>query len=542
MEELENEIIRDLTAWEHFIVWVESMHWGFYSIFFFFLFLIIVAIRDVRNKRQTIKHNFPVVGHLRYLLEKIGPELRQYIVANNREELPFNRSQRSWIYASSKRENNYEGFGTDKDLYNPGHIFINPSLFPFRVEEGHINFEDPFFLPCAKVIGLRHHRHRPFRPYSMVNISAMSFGSLSAQAVTALNKGAKLVGCYHNTGEGGLSPYHTHGADVMFHIGTGYFGCRTEDGDFSLEKLVALTRENPFVRAIEIKLSQGAKPGKGGVLPAAKITPEIAKIRGVPLGKDVISPAYHRTFKSIDEMISFIETIAEATGLPVGIKAAVGKMQMWEELADRMLIRNEGPDFITVDGGEGGTGAAPHSFADHVSLPFVYAFRNVYRLFASKGIAKDIFFIASGKLGFPADALKAVAMGADAIHVAREAMMSIGCIQAQSCHTNTCPAGVATQNKWLASGLDPNNKAVRFFHYIRTFRKEMLEITHACGYEHPCQITMDDVDVSMGDNNQTHTLREAYGYDKVVVPFESMQAFKQCEYLGAGPQSIGVTV
>lgn len=536
MEEIGNEIIRDLTTLDHFVNWIEGIHWGFYSIFFLFTFLVIVFIRDVRNKRQTIKHNFPVVGHIRYLLEKIGPELRQYIVANNREELPFNRSQRSWIYASSKRENNYEGFGTDKDLFNPGHIFINPSLFPYRIEEGHVNFDDPYFLPCAKVMGLRHNRKRPFRPYSMINISAMSFGSLSAQAVTALNKGAQMVGCYHNTGEGGLSLYHSHGADVMFHFGTNYFGCRTEEGNFSMEKLIQIVEEKPFVRAIEVKLSQGAKPGKGGVLPAAKITPEIAEIRGVKMGEDVISPPFHKTFKTIDELIDFIEKIAEATGLPVGIKSAVGKMQMWKELADKMAARNQGPDFITIDGGEGGTGAAPHSFADHVSLPFVYGFKNIYQLFAEKGIAEDIFFIASGKLGFPADALKAVAMGADSIHVAREAMMSIGCIQAQVCHTNTCPAGVATQKKWLASGLDPAHKSVRFYNYIRTFRKEMLEITHACGYEHPCQVGMEDVDVSMGDNNQTHTLKEAFGYDKVKVAFDGMESLKACQYLGAQPK------
>ena len=517
---------------EDFINKFEHVHWTFYIVVFAVIAIIVMFIQDVTNKRQTIKHNFPVVGRLRYFLESIGPELRQYIVANNRDELPFNRGERSWIYASSKRENNYQGFGTDKDLYNPGHVFINPNMFPFRVEPGHVNYDDPYFLPCAKVMGEFHNRKRPFRPYSILNISAMSFGSLSANAVSALNMGAKKIGCWHNTGEGSLSPYHQHGADVIFHFGTGYFGCRDEKGEFSMEKLVEVVEKNPFVRAIEVKLSQGAKPGKGGVLPAKKITPEIAKIRHIPLGQDVLSPSYHSAFSTLEEMIEFIENIAEKTGLPVGIKSAVGKMDMWAELADLMVKTGKGPDFITVDGGEGGTGAAPPSFADHVALPFVYGFANVYKVFKERDLCDKIVFVGAGRLGFPAMSLKAMAMGVDVINVAREAMMSIGCIQAQECHTNFCPAGVATQNKWLMSGLDPKNKSERFYNYVKTFRKEVLEVTHACGYEHPCQMTMEDVDVSMGDNNQTQTLKHAYQYDKVPIPFKSMEHFKNCPHLG----------
>ncbi len=521
-----------MEALENFIEKFEQMHWSFWFTVLFMVFLVFVFIMDIRNKRQTIKNNFPVVGHLRYLLESIGPELRQYIVANNREELPFNRSQRTWIYASSKKQNNYQGFGTDKDLYDPGHIFINPALFPFPIDKDHINSRDPYFLPSAKVMGEPNGRKRPFRPYSMVNISAMSFGALSRQATEALNKGALKCGCYHSSGEGGLSPYHSNGADVMFHFGTGYFGCRTLDGKFSLDMLAELVEKNPFVRAIEIKLSQGAKPGKGGVLPAAKISPEIAKIRNVPLGQDVLSPAYHSAFGNVPELLEFIEKVAERTGLPVGIKSAVGKMQMWEELAKRMEQDKCGPDFITVDGGEGGTGAAPPAFADHVALPFVYGFSNVYRLFARYGLTDRVVFVGSGKLGLPANALKAVALGCDVIQVAREAMLSIGCIQAQICHTNRCPAGIATQNKWLSSGLDPANKSERFSHYVKTLRKEMLEITHACGYEHPCQLTMEDVDVSMGDNNQTQTLRDAFQYEKTPVPYTNMEDLMNCSFLG----------
>lgn len=506
-----------------------SIPWWVYPV----LFLVVLAVKDVFfNKRHTIKHNFPVVGHLRYLLEKIGPELRQYIVANNREELPFRRSERSWIYASSKRENNYSGFGTDQDIFSTGYIFINPTMFNYVPPKDHPNTKDVAFVPCAKIIGAYNKRRRPYRPQSIVNISAMSYGSLSAKAVDSMNKGALKAGCYHNTGEGGLAPYHRNGADVVFHFGTGYFGIRDENGNFSMQKLIDLVDENPFVRMIEVKLSQGAKPGKGGVLPAAKITKEISDIRHIPMGKDALSPTFHTEFSNIPEMVEFMEKIAENTGLPVGFKSAVGKMEMWEELADYMVRTGKGPDFITVDGGEGGTGAAPPAFADHVSLPFIYAFSNVYKVFASRGITDRITFIASGKLGFPAKALMAFAMGADLINVAREAMMSIGCIQAQVCHTNRCPAGIATQSKWLQSGVDVTLKSERFYNYVKNLRKEILEITHACGYEHPSQMTMNDVDVSMGDNNLTQTLKHTYGYEKVPVPFDGMKSLQDCQYLG----------
>lgn len=509
-----------------------NLYW-WEPVLFFLLFLVLVAIHDVFiQKKHTIKHNFPVVGHLRYMLEKIGPELRQYIVANNREELPFNRSQRSWVYASSKRQNNLGGFGTDQDIYKAGHVFINPTLFPYSPQNEHPNKKDPSFVPCAKVIGLHNKRKRPYRPYSIANISGMSYGSLSATAVESLNKGALKVGCYQNTGEGALSQYHKFGADVIFHFGTGYFGVRDQNGNFSMPKLVDLVQENPFVRAIDVKLSQGAKPGKGGILPGKKITPEIAKIRGLEAGKDAISPVTHSAFKNVPQMLDFFEEIADKTGLPVGFKAAVGKLDEWYILADEMEKRGIGPDFITIDGGEGGTGAAPPAFADSVSLPFIFAFSSVYKIFAERGLTDRIVFMASGKLGFPASALMAMAMGADVINVAREAMMSIGCIQAQVCHTNTCPAGVATQNKWLQSGIDPTLKSERLYNYIKTLRKEMLEITHACGYEHPSQMKMTDVDISMGDNNLTKNLLEVYGYNKIPVQFNGMQSLYDCEYLG----------
>ena len=360
----------------------------------------------------------------------------------------------------------------------------------------------------------------------------MSFGSLSARAVSALNLGAKKANCYHNTGEGGLSPYHANGADVVFHFGTGYFGVRDEQGKFNMDKMISLVNSNPFIRAIEVKLSQGAKPGKGGVLPAKKISAEIAAIRHVPMVKDVLSPANHSAFSNIPELVDFVENIAEKTGLPVGIKSAVGKLDLWRELVQIMKETNRGPDFITIDGGEGGTGAAPPSFSDHVALPLTYALAKVYKLFLTEGLTDRVVFCASGKLGRPAQALKAFAMGADVINVAREAMIAIGCIQAQRCHTNMCPSGVATQNKWLESGINVPIKSERFYNYVKTLRKEVLEITHSVGYQHPCQMTMRDIDVSMGDNNHTRMLQEAYGYQKAIVPFESMSAMLSCPYLG----------
>ena len=494
--------------------------------------LVIVAFRDILQRKHTIQHNFPLIGHIRYLFESIGPEIRQYFVANNREELPFNRIERGWIYASAKKENNYEGFGTDRDIYAHQHIFINNAMIPYQIGKDHPNTIDPYFLPSAKIMGTYNKRKRPYRPASVINVSAMSFGSLSAAAVESLNKGVEMADAYHNTGEGGLSPYHSNGGDVVFHFGTGYFGVRAEDGSFSMEKLIKLVEDNSFIRAIEVKLSQGAKPGKGGVLPGKKITREIAKIRGVEIGKDVLSPPNHTAFNTVPELLEFVEAIADATGLPVGVKAAIGKLEQWEELADIMIKTGKGPDFISVDGGEGGTGAAPPSFADHVSLPWVYGFSDLYKLFQDKGLTERIVFVGSGKLGFPGKAAMAFSMGVDVINVAREAMMSIGCIQAKICHTNKCPSGVATQSKWLQKGIDPTLKSARLAQYFKTFRKEFVEITHAAGYEHPCQFNMKDIDVNVDDHNLSKELDKTYNYEKTPVPFNGMQALKTCPHLG----------
>lgn len=496
------------------------------------LFLIILGIYDAFvQKKHIILRNFPIVGHFRYMLESIGPELRQYIVANNREELPFNRIERGWIYASAKNENNYEGFGTDRDITQSHYIFINNAMIPYKLPENHPNVKDPYFLACAKVMGAGR-RKRPYRPSSVINVSAMSYGSLSAKAIESLNRGCSKAHAYHNTGEGGLSPYHKTGSDVVFHFGTGYFGVRAEDGNFSMEKMKKLVADHPQVRAIEVKLSQGAKPGKGGVLPGSKITDEIAEIRGVPVGEDVLSPPNHKAFGNVPELIDFVENIAQETGLPVGIKAAIGKLDAWKELADIMKTTGKGPDFIAIDGGEGGTGAAPPSFADHVALPWVNGFSDIYKIFKERHLTERVVFIGSGKLGFPAKAAMAFAMGVDCINVAREAMMAVGCIQAKVCHNNACPTGIATQNKWLQRGINIPDKAERTHYYFKNFKKELLEITRACGYEHPCQLTMEDVDINLGDKNLTQTLADVYSYHKVKVPFESTKILMKCPDLG----------
>lgn len=488
-----------------------------------FAFLILVAIWDVFvQKRHAIKHNFPIVGHLRYLLELVGPELRQYWVANDKEEMPFNRQERRWIYATAKGENNYFGFGTTELQYAIGYPIIKNAVFPYPEGEHH---DLQCAVPCLKVMGAWRKRRRLYRPPSIVNISAMSYGSLGKNAHSAFNLGAKEAGCWHNTGEGGVSPYHKLGADLVWQIGTGYFGTRDDAGRFSLDRLAEEVERTPQIRAIEIKLSQGAKPGKGGILPAAKVTPEIARIRKVEPWKTVVSPASHAEFSTVDELIDFCERIADRTGLPVGIKGAIGETGTWEELAKRMRARREGPDFITVDGSEGGTGAAPLTYADHVSLPFKIGFARVYQIFQREDMVQHVVWIGSGKLGFPDRAVVAFAMGCDTINVAREAMLSIGCIQAQRCHTGHCPAGVATLHPWFERGLDVPDKAARFARFLRGFRKELLQLAHSAGHEHPGQFTADDVEMSTGVNEFSNLAR-VLGYIKEPVPFEGMASLE----------------
>jgi glutamate synthase domain-containing protein 2 len=470
-----------------------------------------VGLRDLLQRNHALLRNFPVLGHARYLLEAVGPELRQYIVAANDEERPFTRDQRRWVYASSKKENNYFGFGTDNDVeHTAGYPVIKHRTFGRTVPSSTPMAGHEVELPCAKVIGAARNRPGAFRPKSVVNISAMSFGSLSGNAIEALNRGAALADCMHNTGEGGISPYHRQGGDLIFQIGTAYFGCRDDEGRFDLEKLKKLVAAAP-VRAVEIKLSQGAKPSLGGLLPAPKVSAEIAATRGIPQGRDCVSPSRHAEFSDTDSLLDWVELLAAETGLPVGIKAAVGDLEFWYELTDLMQKTDRGVDFVTIDGGEGGTGAAPLIFTDSVSLPFQLGFARVYRIFAEKNLHESVVFIGGGKLGLPDNAVVAFALGCDMINVAREAMLAIGCIQAQKCHTDTCPTGVATQNAWLARGLVPEVKAERVANYIKTLRRDLVKVSEACGVEHPGLIGTECVDILDGRSSSL-PLHEVYGY------------------------------
>jgi glutamate synthase (ferredoxin) len=473
--------------------------------------LVLVAIHDIAQKRHAIIRNFPIVGHFRYWLEAIGPELRQYIVTGNDEERPFSRDQRRWVYASAKKENNYFGFGTDNDIEKPGYIIVRHSAFPIHAPHaGEAGYDPSYPLPCIRTLGAARGRKLAFRPTSIVNTSAMSYGSLSSAAVEAINRGVALCGALQNTGEGGISDFHRKGGEIIWQIGTGYFGCRDERGNFDMKTFLDSV-QSAKVRAIELKLSQGAKPGLGGVLPAAKITPEISRIRGVPMGRDCISPASHSAFSDVSSMCDFIEKLADATGLPVGIKSAVGDLGFWRDLAGQIGKTKRGPDFITIDGGEGGTGAAPLVFADHVALPFKLGFTEVYKVFAEAGVQHEVVFVGSGKLGFPETALLALALGCDLVNVAREAMLSIGCIQAQRCHTGHCPTGVATQNRWLMRGLDPTLKSARLANYLTTLRKELGSLASACGKPHPALVPLDALDLVISPGH-TESARTTFGY------------------------------
>ncbi len=471
-----------------------------------------VTAHDLTQKKHAILRNFPVIGHLRFLLERFGPELRQYIVTGNDEERPFSRDQRRWVYASSKLENNYFGFGTDNDMERgDGYPVIKHRTFTGPGAPTAIHAGEEVRLPSAKVLGGPRGRKHAFRPNSVVSVSGMSFGALSGHAIEALNRGAAAAGCLHNTGEGAISPHHRHGGDLVFQIGTSYFGCRDKAGAFDLARLKDLVASSP-VRAIEVKLSQGAKPGLGGLLPGVKVSAEIAEIRGIEAGVDCASPSRHTAFSDVDSMVDFVELLATETGLPVGIKSAVGNLEFWDHLVEVMSGRDRGVDFVNIDGGEGGTGASPMIFADAVAYPFRVGFAEVYRRFAAAGLTDDLTFIGAGKLGIPENAVIAFALGCDMVNVGREAMMSIGCIQAQKCHTDHCPVGIATQNPRYTRGLDPTSKSVRAANYIKTLRRDLLKVSEAVGVVHPGLVGPDDVDILDGLRS-SRSLREVYGYD-----------------------------
>jgi len=434
-----------------------------------------LLIYDLTQQKHSVLRNFPVIGHFRYWLEQLGEYFRQYFFANDREEMPFNRATRAWVYREAKNEGGAVGFGSTNDRREPGTLlFVN---HPFPVLE-----EDR--LPTPPLMIGEGACDNPFLARSVVNISGMSFGAISRPAIQALSRGAGEAGCWMDTGEGGLSPYHLEGnCDLIMQVGTARYGLRNPDGSFAPEKAQEIAR---FVKAFEIKLSQCAKPGKGGVLPGAKVTAEIARIRGIPEGEDSISPNRHPDIANIDQLLDRICSLRDLTGRPVGVKTALGDESFMTLLCEAVLRRGaqDAPDFLTIDGGEGGTGAAPQTLMDHMSLPIAEALPMAVDALRDSGLKDRVRVIASGKLVTPARAAWALCTGADFVHSARGFMFAIGCIQAMRCHTNTCPTGVATHNRRLQRGLVVEDKAARVVNYVRSLNREIDMIAHSCGCRH----------------------------------------------------------
>ncbi len=433
---------------------------------------------DLLQTRHSVRRNYPIIGNFRYLIESIRPEIRQYLIEGDNEALPFSRSQRSLVYARAKGESSERAFGSLLDVYDERYEFIAPSLRP---------------APVADAASMRVTIGGPqcSQPYSasLFNISAMSFGSLSANAIRALNKGAKAGGFYHDTGEGGLSPYHQEGGgDIVWEIGSGYFGCRTLDGNFDPERFV-VNATLPQVKMIEIKLSQGAKPGHGGILPGPKVTPEIAQIRGVEVGKDCISPSSHSAFSTPIEMMHFIAQLRQLSGgKPVGFKMCIGHPWEFMGIVKAMLETGIMPDFIVVDGAEGGTGAAPLEFANNIGTPLREGLLLVHNTLVGAGIRDHIKIGAAGKVTSAFDIASLLAMGADFTNAGRGFMFALGCIQSLSCGTNTCPVGVATQDAGRQRALVVPDKATRVANFHRNTIHALAEMLAAAGIHHPADL------------------------------------------------------
>lgn len=443
--------------------------------------LVVLGVHDLVQSEYSILRNFPVVGHLRFLLEEVGPELRQYVVEHNTEGRPFNRDERSLVYQRSKGLLDKKPFGTELDVYQVGHHWLTHSLEAKAPEPGawrnmRIDVGGP---DCSQ-------------PYSasFFNISAMSFGSLSAPAIRALNEGARCGGFAHNTGEGGISRHHKEaGGDLIWQVGTGYFGCRRSDGGFDPDRF----REeaaHESVRMIELKLSQGAKPGHGGILPGEKITAEIAEARGIPVGTDCISPPSHQTFSGPTGLLEFVTELRSlAGGKPVGFKLAIGRPVEFLSICRAIHETGLAPDFITVDGGEGGTGAAPIEFSDHMGMPLLEAIVLVNNALIGIGVRERVRVFASGKRITSIALAHAAALGADAVNSARGFMLALGCIQAQRCHTNQCPVGVATQDSRLVRALHVESKAQRVERFHASTLQALAEVVGAAGLSHPSELS-----------------------------------------------------
>ena len=455
----------------------------------------LLGLRDLRQTQRSVLRNYPVLGHLRYGLEFIRPEIRQYFIESDNEAAPFSRQQRSLVYQRAKGDSDKRPFGTQVDVHAEGHEWINHSLAPttldshdFRVLIGGPNCLQPYSA-------------------SVFNISAMSFGALSANAILALNGGAKKGGFMHDTGEGSISAYHrSHGGDLVWEIGSGYFGCRDAQGRFSEEKFVA-NATSPQVRLIEIKLSQGAKPGHGGVLPGPKVTPEIAEARGVAVGEDCVSPAAHTEFGTPVELLLFLSRLRRLSGgKPVGFKLCIGHPWEWFAICKAMLETGLTPDFIVVDGAEGGTGAAPLEFSDHVGAPLQEGLLLVHNTLVGLNLRDRIRLGASGKIVSAFDIARAMALGADWCNSARGFMFALGCIQAQHCHTGACPTGVATQDPQRQQALVVPDKIERVARYHRNTLHALQELVQAAGLHHPGEITAAHI-VRRVANDQVRLLR-----------------------------------
>lgn len=440
--------------------------------------LSLIGIRDLQQTQHAVRRNYPILGNIRYMVESIRPEIRQYLLEADGEQLPFSRAQRSLVYARAKNQGADKPFGTLLDVYQNGFEFIGHSMRPAPVSDPH---------SFRVSIGGKDCR----QPYSasLFNISAMSFGSLSANAIRALNNGAKLGNFAHDTGEGSISSYHReHGGDLIWELGSGYFGCRTAGGHFDPQRF-AEQASSPQVRMIEIKLSQGAKPGHGGILPKHKVTAEISATRGVPMGQDCVSPSSHSAFSTPMELLQFIAQLRELSGgKPVGFKFCLGHPWEFMGIAKAMLQTGILPDFIVVDGKEGGTGAAPLEFTDHIGVPMREGLLFVHNTLVGLNLREQIKLGASGKIVSAFDIASVLAIGADWANSARGFMFAIGCIQSQNCHTNKCPTGVATQDPLRQRALVVEDKAQRVYNFHRNTLKALAEMLAAAGLDHPAQL------------------------------------------------------
>ncbi len=475
-----------------------------------FVLVFVVYVRDVTQTKDAVLRNYPVIGHFRYIFTTLGEFFRQYFFAMDREEMPFNRAERQWIERASKDKSTTIAFGSTKSLEYPGTLIFENAAFPLLDEDK----QSPAFV----VIG-EGYCEMPYETNSILNISAMSFGAISKPAVRALSKGARMAGCWLNTGEGGLSSYHLEGgADIVFQFGTAKYGVRDQEGYLSEEKLRQVASHDQ-VKMIEIKLSQGAKPGKGGILPASKVTSEIAAIRGIPEGQASISPNRHLDVDSVDHLLELILKVRQVTGKPVGIKAVIGGMDWLNDLFGKIRQRglDSAPDFITLDSGDGGTGAAPMTLMDHVGLPIRESLPMLVDGLKQFGLRNRIKIITSGKLINPAGVAWALCTGADFVNSARGFMFALGCIQSLKCNKNTCPTGITTHDKRLQKGLDPDDKAAKVANYVGQITEAVEIIAHSCGVPEPRSLRREHVRL-VQQNGRSVRMSELYPEPTTLLP------------------------